>query len=559
MANRDTTSYRTSIQQEAPVYPIPQSNNLVPTLAKMGEKIIVEGQEAKITENFSRAQLDLAKVNRDYQTKYEGDPFGGLEVLKKDRDKILKNYENDISPMFRGLWQDNTRSLVMKDDAETEAWAYAQTKKNTVRSVNESIKNNMSQALMDGQSFGSDDNQVTPVLNFSQSKKSLEGFASKNLGSETAKGLVENYSEDYLKSFLSGVSESNPLKALRLMDDENIQNGFKDKTQFMKMKEAVESRALQVQQINGEKEVLNVLKTENSLLVQSLEKPLSYAQLQSEFDKTNMSTAARSFFMKANGYTKADGSDGNAKLSAAEQLQFKSDVYKEIIATTSKDEISSDDIGALQTKIYEGMNNKALSETEGLGFLNQLVTPYIDKKEQGLQRYGSNGFWFYKGDDLGYSQVQQYFDDEIAVQAPEGEDLGDLGQVVNNENKLKLMDNYTSALTQIAAQEGIKYGDIPQSSKAKEIYAKAQIQAKQSFLSERYPQLSNLKPEEWPDAVVEEDGRKISTGITSSKSTGSVAAPKPQYEFATEAEMEAANLPDGTPVMLGGVSGIYRK
>ncbi len=497
MANYEIENRRTSVTQTADT----SSQQAMFQLSGIGQKIIAEGQEAKITENFSNVQLELHKLNQQYQIDNEANPFGGLEDLKAKRDEIFNTYGDEISPFFKKSWQDSTRGLQLKDDAATETWAFAQTKKNTVKSINTSIKNNMSQASIDGENYGnSDSDELGSMLNYAQSKKQLAGFGDKHLGATTTTAMLEDYDGDYLKSFVSGVSQSNPLKALRMMEMKEVKAGFKDHNQYTKMRDAVEKRALNLDKVNEEKAVLNTLKDENSILTMSMEKNVSYADLQGEFNRleaagTPMSAAAQSYFLKANGYESRSG-----KLSQSEQLKNKADLFTALTDLTKQDNMTSADVAKFQNKIFEAMDNGSLNDQEGASYLNQLVAPMVEKKEAQFGTF-SQDHWFQP--DVGFGGVQEVFEDEIAVPSPEP--AGDKATVaeqmaikqsdnINNANKVKLYDYYYSALQERAEAVGVPVGGIAALNKQQQrkLYSDAQGDALRLFKLDQNPALSTL-------------------------------------------------------------------
>lgn len=500
MANREIENYRSSVQQIQS-----NPNQVAQTFATIGQKLIAEGQEAKITENFSKAQLDLQRVNQEYQIANEKNPFGGMEDLKVKRDEIFAKYGEEISPFFRKGWQDSTRSLAVKDDATTEAWAYSQTKKNTVVSINESIKNNMSQAALDGQNFGnSDQDEVGSLLNYSESKKQLMGFGDKHLGALSTTALLEDYDGDYLKSFISGVSETNPLKALRMMEDKKVKDSFKDQNQYLKMKDAVEARAMNIQKINSERDVLGVLRDENNLLTRSLETNVSYSDLQSEFSRletagTPMSSAAKSFFLKANGYASREG-----KLTPEEQMKNKVDIFNDMGVVLTQDSISSKDVAALQKRIYEGMNNGSLNDKEATQYLSQLLTPVVDQREEQLGKFSDNS-WI--APDVGFGGLEKIFQDQIAVKDASDDryavtkalglnepEPGKLTAIENNRRKVKLYDYYLQALEEKAGTVGVPLAGIKNLNKTqqRQLYTDAQAKAVELFSVDENPALATL-------------------------------------------------------------------
>jgi hypothetical protein len=529
MANRELQGGRTVGADVAVKLPDADvsTEQMFHSIAELGQNIIKENQQAKIMENFSAAQIDINQMAMKYQTEYEGDPFGGMKKFQEERDKIIEGYGNDISPFFKKPWQQDTRRLAMTNDAAMETWAYKQTKVNTVTAINRSIKNNMSQALVDGQNFGnSDEDEIGSLMNFGQSKAQLIGFADKNLGSETATKMLEDYDGDYLKSFMSGVSDSNPLKALRLMERDDVKASFKDQKQYTSMKEAIESRALNVQEINGKKQVLTALKDENSLLAKSLEAPISYADLQQQFAaQPNMSSYAKNFFMKANGYTKADGT---TKLSNSEQLQFKTDLYDQITQTVSNPELDAADISALQTKVYQGMDNGSLTEKEGINYLNQITAPLADAKEAQYSKFqmGKNNPF---QDNIGFSGIQQIYQDQIEVKPAEGEDeVGDQTKLMNNQNKVKLFDNYMASLTAQAASYGLTVAQVPSLGKPQQrkLYTDAQNQAVKDYMIDKNPALATLP--DLPNQVL--TGGKLIQGTAGDRNLKPDVAAPPKFE-----------------------------
>lgn len=484
MANRDITQFRQVIGevQKSP-------NQLAEFAADLGKKIIIEGQQAKINENFSSAQLDLSRLNQQYQTEFAGNPFEGLDQLKVDRKKILDRYGKEISPLFRGKWNSSTKSIQQKEEATAEIWAYSQTKKNTVTSINQSIKNNMSQATSDGIQFGlSATDEIGSMLNYSQSKQQLVEFGDGHLGEQATTGLLENYDEDYLKSFVSGMADSNPLKALRFMEEDQVKNGFRDQKEYQQMKKSVETRALQVDKINAQREVLNTLKDENSLLTESLSQNVPYADLLAEFDRTGMSKNAQGFFLKANGFTQK----GTGAVSNENKLKRKSQLYSDMLKLSQTEDLTSKQISSFQDRIYGEMNAKSITQKEGLSFINQLVEPLIEQKEASFSSYSDDSFF---RPDIGFGGVQEIFDDEIEIKPSEGEDeVGILSKTINSANKVKLYDFYMASLEEGAGAYGVAMGNINQLNERQQrlLYSEAQKEAVNMFRIDQTPVLSTL-------------------------------------------------------------------
>lgn len=491
MANRETENYRSSITQVAAQEPVQQDSGIIGIAADIGQQIIRVNQEAKITENFSKAQVELQRLNTQYQIDYESNPMGGLKELKKARDDVFNNLGNEISPFFKRNWQDNIRGLSMKDDLATEAWAMAQTRKNTVKSINETIKADLSRAAVEGENFGnSDSDEIETMLNYAASKSKLMEFGDRNLGAETTTQLLETYDDDYLKTFISGVSQSNPLKALRLMDDEAVKKSFIDQRQYMDMRDAIENRALNVQEIMGDKQVLNILRDENNLLTRSMEGNVSYADLQSAFSaQPGMSEAAKSYFMKANGYT---GNGSSAKLSPSEKMSAKVQLHSAITELVSSENLTAQDIAEAQTVIFSSLDKGVLNTEEAGLYLGQIVSPLATQKEEQLKTFSVNSIIH---PDMGFKGLEKIYTDHIEMKPNKGEkDVGPLTKAANDANKVKLYDYYMISLVENARSYGVDVANIKQLDKTQQrkLYAQAQNDAIKLYQIDTNPILSTL-------------------------------------------------------------------
>lgn len=223
MAQRDTTNFREVTQVVAK-----NPNTLLSAGAEIGAEIMRQGQEAKINENMSKAQIELSALENKYQIDFENDPLGGMDEYKQNRQAIFDNLGEQISPLYRKYWNDAARKITLQNDATQQGWALKQTRVNTVKAVNASMKNNFLQANLDGQKFGkSDESEINAYINFENSKSALAAFGNKNLGETTTTAMLSDYGKDYMKSFISGVADSNPKKAAELLASDQVKGMFK--------------------------------------------------------------------------------------------------------------------------------------------------------------------------------------------------------------------------------------------------------------------------------------------------------------------------------------------
>jgi hypothetical protein len=460
-------------------------DSLTPIIADFGEKIIAQSQQAKIVENSSAAQLELGKLANDFQTQYEGDPFSqqGLKDYKASRQEVLDRYGGQISPMFKRAWDDSALKITDNNDTQLQAWGFKQAAVNTKASLQQGMQNNLQQAAIDGEAFGKSDAEgLGSLMNFVTAKQKLDEFGNTHLGATSTEAITKDFSEDYTKVWLSGVGHANPVKALKLMDDPKVQAAFSKPEEFQKFREAIETRALNVAEVQKKQEVLDVLKSENDLF--SGNKALSYAEIQQATH--SMSEPARDYFLKANGYKK----DGDTPLKLDQKLQYKATLYDQItqLSTPDKD-VKPEDLQALQGAIYTGMRKGALTEQEGANFLTQLVAPVITQKEGDMSKF-SSGQWNPFKENVGFAELQGFYADKVEIKPAEGEkQVHAVSAALNATNKANLYDNYWNALQVEAAKNNVTVADIPNLTNKDAIYAKAQAAAQNKFLAAKSPVL----------------------------------------------------------------------
>ena len=500
MAQRDLSTTRTVIGKA-----IENPSGTVQAVSQLATQIITQGQEAKINENLSKGQLALSALDNQFRIDNQSDPFNreATTKYKEDRKNLFNNAGEGISSSFKRQWESGVAELTGRSDIASQAWGFKQSRVNMVNSVNESIKTDFLLATESGRTFADDDIvDFEALLNFAPAKERLSDFASRNLGEETTDELLRTYNEDYVKSFISGAAENNPVKALQLLEDEGVKevivNGYAP------FKKAIENRALNMTSIESNQLILNKMRDSNDILSKSsLTNPIPYSELQQRFDKGDVSKEQRDFFSKANGYATT-----SAPLSLSEKEEMKVDVYDVVMSLATSDNITSSSVETLQNTIYNAMDKGAFTRKEGTDLINSLLSPIIEKKEASLSAFeDSNWYW---PDSLGFDDVQDYYKDNVEIKAPDGEDeVGAISQRVNNNRKLALYSNYTSALERAASTKGISMLDLQDLNKEEKmkVYSDAAKTAIDLFAKDSFPGIRTLS--DTPNDVLTNDGRVI--------------------------------------------------
>lgn len=223
MAQRDLSNRRQFLEAPAPDI---SREQLVSGFAELGKQIIKTSQEAKILENHSRAQMDIAKLNNDFQIKYQGDPFNeqGLKEFQFQRDKILKQYGDEISPIFRGQWEGEARKLSAANDGQIQAWGFKQAQVNAGESMKAAAENYLNEAGFLGRDVAAGKKtQLDMASSLNSALEQLTKFGMANLGETVTMSAIRDFKSKYASNAIEGVIDVNPFQAKEMIDSKEFE------------------------------------------------------------------------------------------------------------------------------------------------------------------------------------------------------------------------------------------------------------------------------------------------------------------------------------------------
>lgn len=562
MANRNLTTFRSVTQQV-----VENKDTLINTGVKIAENILRQGEEAKLTEGISTAQLELAALDNKFKIENQGDPTNkqGIAKYKADRQNIYNSIQENVSPLYRQQWQQATGKLNERNDASMQSWGLKQVQVNTVASINNSMENGLTQADQDGRDFGSGTMNIEQaLLNFSNSNENISAYAQRNLGETTGGQVVQNYGADHMRSFIAGVSETNPLKALSILDNEAVQNSFTDKEQFAKIKQSVENRALNFQAVSVQQEALGAMKKNAGILNRPADQPFSQKEI-FQLSET-VSEPTKRYLEKMGGFKRAGE---GVKLSKSDKFARNASLTEDVFLMAGKDDVTGEDLSSMQDRIMEELDNGSISKNDAVFLSNEMMIPYADKMEENLSQFQvKEDNWFssvFPNVDAGFSQLQGEMQDflvgdldedtgEIDIESLSEEDL-----LFNNRQKIKAYQHYTDALRVVAGKRGVRVADVMRlpDGERNDILNSSALRAKSNYLMDRFPDTKNMK-DNFPARIITNSGKSIKTGLSKGTPSSSVSVDhiKPlSFKTPDDAEAYAVenNTPDGTIFIIDGV------
>lgn len=379
MANRDLTTFNTVVQHVAE-----NPSQLPQMVASFGTQIMRQGQEARINDNLSKAQLELNQLQTKYQIEYESRPEAGLDAYRQARKDIFDKYGQDVSPLFKRYWEDAARDVIRKNDGVQQGWVLKQTRVNTVNSLNESMRNSFKLANINGQNYGNADSaEIEAFLDFAQAKRGLAGFGNANLGEETTKTILADFDRDYLKSFISGVASTNPMKAAQLLENKAFRGmlGADDIDTFEKVIETQQNRqklGSLVSRMQNEELVLDLVNDDSQ----------SYYDKRLEIDTMEMNGQISKNLATLSRRVLTSKKSVDAITSTPEMAEIITQMYdlNAISDTSSEDYLNG--VNNVRAEILRRQDEGKLNPTDAQKLQNQLRTLTSAKMADATQRVG---------------------------------------------------------------------------------------------------------------------------------------------------------------------------
>ena len=190
--------------------------------AQQYQEVVKQQQEIKIDSSMTDARLQMDKITNDWREANKDNPNNpeAMRELQANYNQVFSVLRNDIDPLYRQNFDLEANKLKGGYDINNQAWALKQNQENVKYHIRNSINNYLELA----RNYGSADNGDMATVDFEHSYNKLLDYAAKNLGTEQAAYLLNNYEEKFAKAYINGLSESNPQKAIEvLQNDKKIQ------------------------------------------------------------------------------------------------------------------------------------------------------------------------------------------------------------------------------------------------------------------------------------------------------------------------------------------------
>lgn len=225
MANRD-------FDPDVPTVTVTPKNvqtDLLMGISEIGAKAAEASEQSKLLMYGAQAHAAFKGVDAQYRMQFADNP-GSTEAqawLAEQRQQISDKLGGNISTFYQRQWTSKITELGSQSDISNEMWGVHQNYRNTVNNTNVAMKTYLDVGNKDGQAYGqSEATDGGNIMNFLTARQSLTDAAAPLIGADKAGAMLKNFDTDYAKSFVAGVAESNPQKALSLLSMPEVNQHF---------------------------------------------------------------------------------------------------------------------------------------------------------------------------------------------------------------------------------------------------------------------------------------------------------------------------------------------
>lgn len=245
------------------------------TLAAYAGALLKPAEQAQeVAQNFnsiksdtysSEARIKLDDMVDKWRLENQANPDNpqAKETLNNSMREILNGYKEQIDPTMRMDWDVTSNKMINAYSLSNQQWAADRKIENTKIDVAKNINNNLILASR----HGTTNNLLGATADFANSYKQLLSYSTASMGEVDAKNLLKDYEKQYMESYINGLAQVSPQKAMELLETPEIARSLGDDksqqkiTSIIKRQMAMFDFNNKVKIFNTEKELTDKLDT----------------------------------------------------------------------------------------------------------------------------------------------------------------------------------------------------------------------------------------------------------------------------------------------------------
>ena len=333
----------------------------------------------------SLAYRQLDQQDRMTSAKNPHDPQA-LATLQQQRQQVVEQLGANVPSIAMREYQQQAIELGKSSDVSNTLWATKQMVRNAGADLQTAYKTNLQQASMDGAQFaasGSPATEIEGALHYAQLAAQMHQFSDPVIGSDKAALYLKNFQQDYTKTFVSSVAESNPQMANALLEQDAIKQHFTPQD--------INDMAALIQRTTKEQALIKsgqITKNDGGLndLVNDPNK--SYYEKRAAIDEADMNgsispkaaSAARRVIKSSDDLNtqtdtptmagiinQAYDLNANSKVNPADYLTGVQNLHQQILEKQGTGDLTAQDAGKLTKQVNNLMSAREADATNSVG------------------------------------------------------------------------------------------------------------------------------------------------------------------------------------------------
>ena len=337
--------------------------NAVAGLMNTAATINRQAETAKMAKYQVELSNEFQIKNNEINTKYQADPTSPQreQELKQAFEVMADKYK--VGSMVQGEWGQAKQKIYSNFETYNTNWKIQQQKTNATQDLKsgyETMLNQISKMGMNNASL--EDVKLT----YGNSSAALRTGATPILGSVVVDGFLQSATHDYMACYIDGLMQTDPAKAIQMLNNESVQADLKDADTIDKLKKQAQSQLLRQNEIKAVDRVANYINTNHELFNKALDGTITTQEAQSILSDKNVDRTMRAVLSQMLGYNSSSSLTVDAETG-------------EIVDKKKEDAMTSDEAAAFQAYSTLTIGNKQWTFTNNKGKLRQ---PTTQEKEE---------------------------------------------------------------------------------------------------------------------------------------------------------------------------------
>lgn len=252
--------------------------NIASNTLNTGISITQQANQSTLANNQIDLTTKFLAKNNEINTKYQADPTNPEREreIRESFDALAETYK--VNPLCAKQWNDIKSDVFNRYKSYNAQWTEKQQQTNATVNLKNGYEKLVNQASLLGMNGASLDEIK---LIYADGMQALKTGATPQLGEIVVGEALHSATHDYMASYLNGLIESNPAKAIEMLNDESIINDIGDAGTIENLKNSARSKMIKQTELNAVDRIAGYINKNADIYSKALDGTLTTSEAQS--------------------------------------------------------------------------------------------------------------------------------------------------------------------------------------------------------------------------------------------------------------------------------------